>query len=111
MARDLNPGSRIMAQAGLDRPGNDNTQLELLLQYRDNVARYPEWQAFVKKLQSPMLIVWSRGDPVFTLAGRDPWKALVLRAEVHTLDAGHFALETHEKEIAALMPTFLAAPP
>jgi pimeloyl-ACP methyl ester carboxylesterase len=103
----LNPDSWIMAQAGLDRPANDEIQLELLYQYRDNVAHYPEWQAFVKKLQPPMLVVWGKGDPVFTLAGRDLWKALVPDAEMHTFDAGHFALETHEQEIAAAMLTFL----
>lgn len=106
-AESLNPDSWTVAQAGLDRPGNDKIQLELLYQYRDNVARYPEWQAFVKELQPPMLIVWGQGDPVFTLAGRDLWKALVPGAELHTLDAGHFALETHENEIAALMLPFL----
>jgi pimeloyl-ACP methyl ester carboxylesterase len=107
----VSPDAWIMDQRGLDRPGNDRIQLELLYQYRDNVTHYPKWQAFLKELQPPMLITWGKNDPVFTVAGLERWKALVPDAEVHVLDAGHFALETHEKEIAAAMLSFLARLP
>jgi pimeloyl-ACP methyl ester carboxylesterase len=103
----VSPDSWTMDQAGLDRPGNDAVQLELLYRYRDNVANYPKWQAFLRELQPPMLIMWGKNDPVFTLAGMEKFKALVPKADVHVLDGGHFTLETHEPEIAAAMLSFL----
>lgn len=103
----VSPDSWTMDQRGLDRPGNDAIQLELLYQYRDNVASYPKWQEFLKELQPPMLIAWGRNDPVFTVAGMEMFKSLVPDAEVHVLEGGHFALEAHEPEIAAAMLDFL----
>ena len=107
----VSPDSWTSDQRGLDRPGNDRIQLELLYQYRDNVANYPKWQQFLTELQPPMLITWGKNDPVFTVAGMEKFKALVPNAEVHVLDGGHFALEAHEPEIAAAMLDFLARLP
>lgn len=107
----ISPDSWTHDQRGLDRPGNDRIQIELLYQYRDNVANYPKWQQFLKELQPPMLITWGRNDPVFTLAGMEKFKALVPDAEVHMLDGGHFTLEAHEPEISAVMLDFLARLP
>ena len=107
----ISPDSWTHDQRGLDRPGNDRIQLELLYQYRDNVANYPKWQQFLQELQPPMLITWGKNDPVFTVAGMEKFKALVPNAEVHVLDGGHFALEAHEPEIAAAMLDFLARLP
>lgn len=104
----LSPDAWIHDQAGLDRPGNDVLQLELLWNYQDNVARYPEWQDYLKTRQPPLLVVWGRNDPFFTLAGVDLFRNLVAGTEVHLFDAGHFALETHVDEIAAAMLPFLA---
>jgi pimeloyl-ACP methyl ester carboxylesterase len=103
----VSPDSWTVDQAGLDRPGNDKIQLELLYQYRDNVANYPKWQTFLKELRPPMLIMWGKNDPVFTIAGMEKFRSLVPDAEVHILDAGHFALETQEPQIAAAMLSFL----
>lgn len=102
------PEAWIVDQAGLDRPGNDAIQLELLHKYQDNVARYPEWQAYLKAHQPPTLIVWGRNDPFFTLGGVDYFKVNLPRAEVHLYDAGHFALETHGGEIAQRIQDFVA---
>jgi len=107
----VSPDSWTSDQRGLDRPGNDRIQLELLYQYRDNVANYPKWQQFLTELQPPMLITWGKNDPVFTVAGMEKFKALVPNAEVHVLDGGHFALEAHEPEIVAAMLDFLARLP
>ena len=107
----VSPDAWTSDQRGLDRPGNDRVQLELLYQYRDNVANYPKWQQFLQELQPPMLITWGKNDPVFTVAGMEKFKALVPNAEVHVLDGGHFALEAHEPEIAAAMLDFLARLP
>lgn len=104
----LSPEAWIHDQAGLDRPGNDVLQLEMLWNYQDNIAEYPHWQAYLKTRQPPLLIVWGRNDPFFTLAGVESFQRLVAGTEVHLFDAGHFALETHLDEIAAAMLPFLA---
>lgn len=106
-AERLSPDAWIHDQAGLDRPGNDVLQLQLLWNYQDNVAQYPRWQAYLTTRQPPLLIVWGKNDPFFTMAGVEYFKAQVSRAEVHLFDAGHFALETHVDEIAAAMLPFL----
>jgi pimeloyl-ACP methyl ester carboxylesterase len=103
----INPDAWIYDQALLDRPGNDTIQVELLYQYQDNVAQYPKWQEYLRAEQPPMLVVWGDSDPFFTIEGRDFFKTLIPQAEVHSYDAGHFALETHWPEIAAAMLTFL----
>ena len=104
----LSPDAWIHDQAGLDRPGNDAIQLELLHNYRDNVAQYPAWGAYLKKRQPPMLIVWGKNDPFFTAAGVAYFQNLLPQAKAQLFDAGHFALETHAPEIAAETLRFLA---
>lgn len=103
----IDPDAWVFDQALLDRPGNDRIQVELLYQYQHNVALYPQWQDFLKKAQFPTLVVWGNGDPIFTTKGRDLFKAMIPSAEVHSWDAGHFALETHTPEIAEKMLSFL----
>ncbi len=106
-AERLSPDAWIRDQAGLDRPGNDAIQLEMLFDYRDNVAQYPFWKTWLETRRPQMLIVWGRNDPFFTTAGVDYFRELVPTAEVHLYDAGHFALETHVDEIATEMLDFL----
>lgn len=103
----IDPDAWVFDQALLDRTGNDRIQVELLYQYQHNVALYPQWQDFLKKAQFPTLVVWGDGDPIFTTKGRDLFKTLIPSAEVHSWDAGHFALETHAPEIAQAMLAFL----
>lgn len=107
----LSPDAWIHDQAGLDRPGNDALQLQMLWNYQDNVAQYPAWQDFLKSTQMPLLIAWGDNDPYFTLKGAEQFKALVPSAERYHFDAGHFALETHVDEIAAVSRTFLSRLP
>lgn len=104
----LQPEAWVYDQAKLDRPGIADIQTEILFNYQDNVANYPKWQAYLKANQPPLLIVWGKNDPFFTLAGVDYLKAQVPAAEIHHLDAGHFALETHAGEIATRMLGFVA---
>ncbi|MFG1343429.1 alpha/beta hydrolase [Xanthobacter autotrophicus DSM 431] len=104
----LSPDAWIHDQALLDRPGNDRIQLELLYRYQDNVGAYPAFQAYLKDRQPPILVTWGDNDPFFTAAGRDLFKALAPATEVHTYDAGHFALETHLPDIAGAIRGFLA---
>lgn len=104
----LSPDAWTHDQVRLDRPGNTAVQLQYLWNYQDNVAQYSLWQAYLKTKQPQTLIVWGMNDPFFTIAGVDAIKALVPKAEVNLYDAGHFALETHAREIGAKIIDFLA---
>jgi pimeloyl-ACP methyl ester carboxylesterase len=92
----------------LARPGNIDVQIGLFGDYRTNVALYPRFQQFLRSHRPPTLIVWGRFDPFFTEAGARAYLRDVPEAELHLLDAGHFALESRGAEIAALMRDFLA---
>jgi pimeloyl-ACP methyl ester carboxylesterase len=94
--------------AFLTRPGEDRIQLELFYDYRTNVASYPRWQAYLREHRPPTLVVWGRYDPSFTTAGAEAYGGDVPDAEVHLLDAGHFALDEATDEIAAYVRDFLA---
>lgn len=110
-AERLSPDAWTMDQAGLDRPGNREIQLRLLHDYQSNFAAYPAWQRYLAERQPPMLIVWGRNDPFFTLQAVDYFKSQVPAADVHLFDAGHFALETHAGEIAGCIDDFMARLP
>ena len=104
----VSPDSYTFDQFLLDRPGNDAIQLELFQSYASNLPLYPEWQAYFRKYQPPMLIAWGQNDPFFTIAGAKAYQRDLPEAELHLFDAGHFALEEHAEEIAALIKQFLA---
>ena len=89
------------------RPGADDIQLDLILDYRSNVAAYPAFQKYFREHQPPLLAVWGKHDPAFIPPGARAYKKDLLDAEVHLLDAGHFALETHAPEVAAYIREFL----
>jgi pimeloyl-ACP methyl ester carboxylesterase len=91
----------------MERPGAEEIQLDLILDYRSNVAMYPAFQAYLRKHRPPLLAAWGRHDPAFVPAGANAYKRDLPDAEVHLLDAGHFALETHHREIATLVQDFL----
>ena len=67
----------------------------------------PNGRLFLKSAQFPTLVLWGVGDPIFTTKGRDLFKTLTPSAEVHSYEAGHFALETHAPDMAEAMLTFL----
>jgi pimeloyl-ACP methyl ester carboxylesterase len=103
----VSPDSWTMDQARLDRPGNQEIQLDLFYDYRTNIPLYPGWQAYFRKHQPPTLVVWGKYDPIFVVDGAHPYKRDLPNAELHLIDTGHFALETHGPEIAALIRDFL----
>lgn len=103
----VSPDAWTIDQALLDRPGNQEIQLDLLYDYRTNVPLYPAWQAYFRQHQPPALVVWGKNDLIFVAAGAAPYQRDLPNAELHLLDAGHFALEIHGAEIAALMRDFL----
>jgi pimeloyl-ACP methyl ester carboxylesterase len=92
----------------MDRPEAREIQLDLILSYRTNVALYPSFQKYFREHEPPLLAVWGRNDPFFLPRDAEAYKRDIPDAEVHFLDAGHFALETHHQEIAALMRDFLS---
>lgn len=103
----LSPDAWTVDQALLDRPGNAEIQLDLFYDYRTNLALYPGWQAYFRERKPPTLVVWGKNDEIFVAAGAAPYKRDNPRAEIHMLDTGHFALETHGTEIAALIRDLL----
>jgi pimeloyl-ACP methyl ester carboxylesterase len=103
----LSPDTWTLDQALLDRPGNREIQLDLVYDYRSNPPLYPQWQSYFRERQPPMLVVWGQNDKIFVAAGGAAYKRDNPKAEIHMLDTGHFALETHGREIAALIHDFL----
>jgi pimeloyl-ACP methyl ester carboxylesterase len=104
----ISPDSYNHDQALLDRPGNDLIQLELLFNYQANPPRYPEWQEYFRQHQPRTLIVWGKNDPFFTVPGARAFLRDLPQAELHLLEAGHFALEELHEEIAAHITRFFA---
>lgn len=93
--------------AFLARPGEADIQSDLFYDYRNNIAAYPAWQNWLRERRPPTLIVWGRYDPVFDIAEVAALKRDVPKADVHILDAGHFALDESARDIAKLMRNFL----
>ncbi len=102
-----NPAVWEEEYAMLSRPGEQEIQEALLYDYRTNVAAYPAWQAWLREHKPPTLVVWGRYDSSFITPGGEAYKHDLPNAEVHVLEAGHFALDEKVDEIAALMLVFL----
>jgi pimeloyl-ACP methyl ester carboxylesterase len=103
----ISPDNWIIDQALLDRPGNREIQLDLLLDYGTNVPLYPAFQAFFRQRKPPTLIVWGKNDKIFPEAGAHPYLRDLPAAEMHILDTGHFALEDKLDVMAPLIRNFL----
>jgi pimeloyl-ACP methyl ester carboxylesterase len=95
----------------LARPGADEVQLDLLLDYASNVALYPAFQEYFRTSKPPLLAVWGKHDPFFLPAGAEAFTRDIPDATVRFVDAGHFALETHAAQIATAVGEFLASDP
>jgi pimeloyl-ACP methyl ester carboxylesterase len=102
-----NPDTWTDEYAFLSRPGQREIQADLLYDYRTNVASYPAWQAWLREHKPPTLVVWGRYDPSFIAPGAEAYRRDLPDAEIHLLDAGHFALDEKVDEIAGLMIDFL----
>ena len=101
------PEAYSLDSALLARPGNDEIQLDLFLDYANNVVLYPKFQDFFRTKRPPLLAVWGKNDPFFLPPGAEAFRRDNPNAEVHFYDTGHFALETHYQEIAAAIRDFL----
>jgi len=93
--------------AFLNAPGQAQIQSDLFYDYRTNVDAYPKWQAWMQKAQPKLLVIWGRHDLSFDLGEPERYRKDVPSAEIHVLDAGHFALDTRADEIAALVAQFM----
>lgn len=102
------PESYTLDQHFLDRPGSVEIQLDLIGDYKSNVAMYPKFQEYFRTYKPKLLAVWGNKDPFFLPAGAEAYKKDIPDATVKFYDTGHFALETHVKEIGSDILTFLA---
>jgi pimeloyl-ACP methyl ester carboxylesterase len=105
----VSPDGRNLDDFYLARPGADEIQLDLLLDYASNVASYPAFQAYFRKHQPPLLAVWGKNDPFFIPPGAEAYERDLPKAEIRFFDTGHFALETHANEIGAAIRQFLTS--
>ena len=101
------PESYTLDQMLLDRLDNNEIQLDLFLDYQNNVALYPKFQEYFRTHQPPLLAVWGKNDPFFLPQGAEAFKRDNPNAVVSFYNTGHFALETHVQEIAAEIKSFL----
>jgi pimeloyl-ACP methyl ester carboxylesterase len=91
----------------LNQPGQADIQTDLFFDYQNNLKAYPVWQKWLRDHQPPMLVLWGRYDPSFTVAGAEAYRKDVPAAEVQILDAGHFALDEQAGEVIRLTEAFM----
>ncbi len=103
----IDPVGYTLDAALMARPGNMEIQLDLFLDYANNVKLYPAFQAYFREAKPPLLAIWGEHDPFFIPPGAKAFPRDNPNAVVQLLDTGHFALETHVEEIAAAMKHFL----
>lgn len=106
-AEHISTDAWMSDQAGLDRPGNVDIQVELQADYKTNLDQYPIWHSYMQKYQPPALIVWGKNDAVFGVANIDGYKRDLKDVDVHLFDTGHFALEEDVARIAPLVEQFM----
>jgi pimeloyl-ACP methyl ester carboxylesterase len=103
----LAPEAWIVDQAALDRPGNREIQLALFRNYPSNIDEYAAFHEYFRTHRPPALIAWGKHDEIFGPDGARAYARDLPDAEIHLLDAGHYALETSGEEIAGLVVDFL----
>jgi pimeloyl-ACP methyl ester carboxylesterase len=103
----VSPDGQTLDNFYLARPGAAEVQLDLFGDYKSNVALYPAFQEYFRTHKPRFLAVWGRNDPFFLPAGAEAFKRDIPEADVRFLNTGHFALETHTKEIADAIAGFL----
>jgi pimeloyl-ACP methyl ester carboxylesterase len=104
----IDPASWLYDQLFLDRPGSVEIQLDIIYDYRSNVALYPAFQTYLREHRPPTLILWGENDPIFLPDGARAYLRDLPDAELHFLDTGHFALEDKADEMIRVMRDFLA---
>lgn len=103
----IDPQSYLHAQAGMDRPGNKAIQMKLAMDYKNNPPLYLVWQHYFRTHQPPALIVWGKGDFIFTVEGALAYQRDLKDSEVHLLEGSHFVLEERAEDVAFYIKRFL----
>jgi len=103
----VSPDNWTHDQPLLDRPGNNDIQLDLFYDYRTNLPLYPKVQQYLREHQPPTLLVWGKNDVIFPADGAHPYKRDLKDLEFHLLDTGHFVLEDKADEAFPLIRSFL----
>ncbi len=103
------PDNWLLDHQSLSRPGQREVQLSLFYDYRNNVAKYSEWQSYLRKNQPPVLLVWAKNDAFFPVPGAEGFRQDVRDLDYNILETGHFALEEDSVLIADKMRKFLSA--
>ncbi|HEY0769348.1 MAG TPA: alpha/beta hydrolase [Sphingobacteriaceae bacterium] len=103
----INPDNWEIDLRHLTRKENNDIQLAMFYDYQNNIKLYPKWQAYLRKHQPPTLIVWGKNDKIFPASGAEAYKKDLKTIDFHLYDAGHFALESNEEEIAVAIRNFL----
>lgn len=103
----VSPDGQNLDNYYLARPGAHDVQLDLFGDYKSNVALYPSFQQYFRTHQPPFLAVWGKNDPFFLPPGAEAFKRDIPKAVIRFLDTGHFAVETHAREIAESIRDFL----
>ncbi|MGA9139590.1 MAG: alpha/beta hydrolase [Methanocella sp.] len=103
----ISPDGWNMDTFFMNRPGNDRIQMEMFYSYGTNPPLYPKWQAYFRKYQPPMLIVWGKNDAIFPAEGAYPYRRDLKDIDFNLLDTGHFALEECGDMIAGRIRRFL----
>ncbi|CRG86294.1 putative hydrolase [Talaromyces islandicus] len=106
--RTIAPESYTLDYTLLQRAGNSDAQVDLFWDYQNNIKLYPQFHEYFRKSQVPLLGVWGKNDPIFVPPGAEAFKRDLPQAELHLLNAGHFAVETETEEIGQLILNFLA---
>ncbi|MFO1519052.1 MAG: alpha/beta hydrolase [bacterium] len=103
----MNPDSWTHDLSFLQTDKDREIQVQLFQDYYNNLLAYPKWQAFLRKHHPPTLIVWGKNDPAFIAAGAEAYRRDLPKAELHLIDAGHFAVEERPVEIAKYIVDFM----
>jgi pimeloyl-ACP methyl ester carboxylesterase len=103
----ISPDNWHVDQRLLDRPGNQDIQLQMFYDYGSNPPLYPQWQQYFRQHQPPTLIVWGEKDEIFPAAGAYPYRRDLKNVEFHMIDTGHFVLEEDGRKVARLIRNFL----
>ncbi|KAL0640434.1 hypothetical protein Q9L58_000403 [Maublancomyces gigas] len=101
------PETYYLDQALMERPGNENIQLDLFKDYENNLALYSKFHSYFRARQPPVLAVWGKNDVIFIPAGAEAFKKDIENLEVKFFETGHFALESHLEEISTAILEFL----
>lgn len=104
----INPDNWLLDHQSMSRPGMYEAQFSLIYDYRNNVAKYPEWQAYLREHQPPALIVWARNDAYFPVPGAEGYLRDLKDVDYNILDTGHFALEEDGELIVKRIRSFMS---